>query len=521
MVALALVVTAAWSVELAEKRIRLAGQQSMVDEIASSLERQAAADEAYLEAMGAVFANAGSPSPQIFRNYVQRLHVLERVRGVIGLGWVQIVEQRDLPALRRQMVAGGHADFRLRPFARPTEWPAFVVTMLEPRSAENGQLIGFDMRSEARRAAAIARARRTDAVAATDPTKLIQDNALAHSPGFLVFAPVRSLTDERLRGLVYLPVRTGDFVTAAVRSELLESGRIELVDGTPDGEEVIFRASPAEAEKFGSTLEEHVEVFDQQWTLRYAPVADETFYPLSVIVLFGGTAFSLLLVAYFLLVQRRNNDLQALLETQTVQEKERAAFVRELNHRVKNSLANVTSIISLTRHSTDDVNAFAETLLQRVRALAAGHSLLAGGQWTPTSLRSIVATQLEPHGRAEHHIVMEGPEVMVSPNDALTVGLAFHELATNAMRYGALSTDEGQVTVRWQIADDNWVQVEWIEEGGPPVTPPEANGFGLNLVQRALAHELRRPIEIDFDPRGLRCRFFIQLRQPRSFQLRN
>ncbi len=396
-----------------------------------------------------------------------------------------------------------------------------VTIALEPGTLQNRRAIGFDMGSEARRAAAMDKAWSTGAIAATDTINLIQDMGRTPDPAFLVFAPVRSLVPgERFRGFVYAPARTRNFVTAAVKPRLLESGRIELFDRTPAGSELIY-SSGQPNQKLAAPIEEQVELFGQQWTLRYWPLARHGLYPLSFMVLFGGAAFAMLLLAYFLLVQRRNRDLQDLLDTQLGQEKERAAFVRELNHRVKNSLANVTSIISLTRHNTDDVQLFSDTLLQRVRALAAGHSLLAGGQWAPTSLRSIVATQLDPHDRTGRNIALEGPEVMVSANDALTIGLAFHELATNAMRYGALSTQEGRVTVRWGIADDKWVEVDWIEEGGPPVTPPETAGFGLNLVKRALAHELRRPIEIDFDPAGLRCRFFVQLRQPRSFQLRN
>ncbi len=95
-----------------------------------------------------------------------------------------------------------------------------------------------------------------------------------------------------------------------------------------------------------------------------------------------------------------------------------------------------------------------------------------------------------------------------------------HELTTNAVRFGALSTDEGRIAVRWHIVEGHWVQVDWVESGGPAVVPPEKLGFGLTLVQRALAHELHRPIELNFEPAGFRCRFFFQLREQRSFQLR-
>jgi two-component sensor histidine kinase len=226
------------------------------------------------------------------------------------------------------------------------------------------------------------------------------------------------------------------------------------------------------------------------------------------------------LLAYVLLVQRRTIDLHAMLDAQLLQERERTAFVRELNHRVKNTLANVTSIISLTRNRTNDVQDFADMLLQRVRALAAGHTLLESGQWGPADLRAIFSTQLLAHDKIGDRIALDGPSVEVVPQDALTIGLAVHELTTNSVRYGALSADQGRISVRWHVIEGNWVQVDWEESGGPLVVAPEKLGFGLMLVQRALAHELRRPIEIIFDPAGFRCRFFFQLREARQFQLR-
>ncbi len=117
-IAMALVLMAAWSVELAEKRIWLAGQQGSADDIASSLERQAASDAAFLDALAAVFSNAATPSPQSFRTYVDRLHVLGNMQGIAGIGLVQTVDGAALPQLRAGMAADGVPRFQpssLRP----------------------------------------------------------------------------------------------------------------------------------------------------------------------------------------------------------------------------------------------------------------------------------------------------------------------------------------------------------------------------------------------------------------------
>ncbi len=173
-----------------------------------------------------------------------------------------------------------------------------------------------------------------------------------------------------------------------------------------------------------------------------------------------------------------------MIEAQIEQDKERAAFVRELNHRVNNSLTNVTSLISLTRRHAVDVESFADTLMQRVRALAASHTLFDGGKWGPTDLHTLVNAQLGASKLSEGRVLIDGPTVLISPNDALTAGLALHELVTNASRYGSLSTEEGRVTISWRVLEGDWVELDWQESGGPEVQPPRSRGLGLNLIER-------------------------------------
>lgn len=512
---LALVLSAAWSVDRADKRIWQTQQQAKVADMVSALERQAASDSAYLSAMGALLANVGNPSPQTFQNYVDRLRGLPDLNGIAGLGWIERFDERDLPDLQRRLAESGSALPRPPASGPPLYWPFYLTSMLEPRAEGDSWSTRIDSQGAAPWAGAVEKVRQTGKISTTGPAAMP-----AGEPGFLVLAPVRALRGEPdFRGVAFVLLRTADFAQSAIGPRLKGGGRVELFNRFAGGQRRIFEAQEGK-QRFGDPISRTVTVFDQRWVLNYEPPERLGLSALSLVILFGGMAFATLLLAYVLLVQRRTADLHALLDVQMMQERERTAFIRELNHRVKNTLANVTSIISLTRNRASNVESFADMLLQRVRALAAGHSLLDSGQWGPADLRAIFSTQLNAHDRAKQ-ISLEGPDVSVSPNDALTIGLAVHELATNSVRFGALSTEAGSLTVRWQIADDNWVQVDWEERGGPPVEPPEKLGFGLSLVQRALAHELRRPIDLVFDPAGFRCRFFFQLRAPRSFQLRN
>jgi two-component sensor histidine kinase len=514
-IAFTLVLLASWSVEAAQQRIRLAGWQANASDIASAIERQAASDRAYLEATSALFAGVENASPDFFRRFADRLRLIYDLNGVLALGWAERVEPNDLPALKMRMEEGGFPEFTVLPRPDSGDWPAYVITMLEPQTWSNRALIGHDMHAEPRRAKAMERALMSNDVAATDRVKLFQDATQIHAPAFIAFAPVWSVGPERrFRGFVFMQIRASDFIATAVPPRLLESGKIEIVDETETGPESIFSASPP-VRTFADPLQERVTVFDQHWVLRFSPPRRMVF-PLTLVILVGGTAFALLLLAYVLLVQRRNGDLQALLEAQTERETERAAFVRELNHRVKNSLANVTSIISLTRQNAKDLDSYADMLLRRVRALAASHSLLDGAQWGPTDLRSLVLSQTG----SDERIVIDGPPVLISPNDALTVGLALHELLTNATRHGALTDESGKVTISWSIVENECVEVDWRESGGPPIAEPKSRGFGLNLIERALALELGRKILVEFAPEGLHCQFRVNLRPARRFKLR-
>lgn len=115
---------------------------------------------------------------------------------------------------------------------------------------------------------------------------------------------------------------------------------------------------------------------------------------------------------------------------------------------------------------------------------------------------------------------MAGPDIELAPNDALSLGLAIHELATNAAKYGALSQQGGKVSINWMSEGEELVVVDWVERGGPEVSAERTPGFGTDLIQKIVAHELRQPVAIRFDPEGVSCTLRVPLRVRREFQIR-
>jgi PAS domain S-box-containing protein len=187
----------------------------------------------------------------------------------------------------------------------------------------------------------------------------------------------------------------------------------------------------------------------------------------------------------------------------------------ELNHRVKNTLATVQSIAAQTGQTSSSMEEFTAAFNARLIALSQTHNALTRRSWTGAELREILEPEVKPYG--PDRVELEGAPVELSPRAALTLGMCFHELATNAAKYGALSGPEGRVLVRWRKEARDGVSVlliDWSEAGGPPVSPPTRKGFGSKLIQRSVAGELHGAARLDFPPEGLQCQLTLPLDRP-------
>jgi PAS domain S-box-containing protein len=208
-----------------------------------------------------------------------------------------------------------------------------------------------------------------------------------------------------------------------------------------------------------------------------------------------------------------NTDITELREA----EERQKLLLAELNHRVKNTLTAVQSLAGQTLRSAESLEAFGETFGARLLALSRSHNLLAREAWQGADLGEVVAETLAPYRSVgdETRIALGGPAVRLGPTAAVTLGMAFHELSTNAARHGALAVAAGRVAVEWGI---DWrggktpaLELCWRESGGPAVAPPQRSGFGRRLIERGLAHELGAEVGLDFTPAGLQCRIRLPL----------
>lgn len=517
----AITLLSVFSIERGETQRENAELARQAQAIGSAIERRVFTNSSYLRAGAALFTTQPRVEAGMFRQFVEELRLDSDYRGAEGIGWAPVVWASEISRFEQRLSEGRVAEAQVYPsLAERPRRQLVPILYLQPDTLRNRRALGYDMYSNAPRREAMDEAARTLRPTATGRVVLVQEGG-GKEAGFNVYMPVFAENGEgrTLRGFIYSPFNAPQFLTSA----------IALVGGAPiparlydleGGERRLMAEIPGWREE-GTVIERRVNVANRPMLLAVQSTVGGALSPMSMVTLLFGIA-----VASLLMLVARLLTLQAIEDRRSIdwfeqQNSIRNSLTRELNHRVKNTLANVLSIVTLTRRRAHSLDEFAEGLDGRIRALSATHDLLTQSEWGTTPIRSVVEVELAPFARAdEHQVTLSGPTVDLAPNDALSLGLALHELATNAAKYGALSAESGRVSVSWSLMTDTLARIEWIESGGPPVRYPDRRGFGTDLIEKIVAHELRHPVELDFDPSGVRCTLLVPVREPSEFELR-
>jgi two-component sensor histidine kinase len=207
-------------------------------------------------------------------------------------------------------------------------------------------------------------------------------------------------------------------------------------------------------------------------------------------------------------LRRTIADCDAKVETSRQIEQRQTLLVRELHHRVKNTLATVQALVGATGRSTGSFDEFNHSFSNRIASLAKTHNLLTEDYWQTAPLREIALNEFKPFDESQQpRFMLIGQPVELSADLAVPVGMALHELTTNAVRYGALSNPTGHVRVQWNVDEvegTRKLHLEWREVGGPPVKEPQHRGFGSTLLQRVLPMQCSAEVEVQYAQEGLR-----------------
>jgi two-component sensor histidine kinase len=212
-------------------------------------------------------------------------------------------------------------------------------------------------------------------------------------------------------------------------------------------------------------------------------------------------------------IQASQDHLRDELARSRSLQSQQTTMLHELNHRVKNTLATVQAIVGSTARTASSIESFYEAFVGRIMSLAHTHSVLTEDTWQTASLRTLLVNELKPYaegameGEGDGRISLSGPPIDLASEIAVPIGMAIHELTTNAAKYGALSTRSGRVAVTWQLLPGGpagMLRFTWEESHGPPVQPPRRQGFGSRLLQRVLTTQVQAEVETAYPPEGFR-----------------
>jgi two-component sensor histidine kinase len=193
-------------------------------------------------------------------------------------------------------------------------------------------------------------------------------------------------------------------------------------------------------------------------------------------------------------------------------EQQQSIMMSELDHRVKNNIAAVMSLVSLSQQGATSIEDFAKSLDGRLHALAVAHSTLAKSHWNGAWMRDILALTLQPYmSGSVSRIQFEGPDLELPGLLARPMCMVIHELATNAVKYGSLSNDVGSVVVTTELMSDNALRLSWVESDGPKIRGEQVQGTGTSLLEGLVDHEMHGTIALQFKEDGVVCEINVPL----------
>jgi CHASE1-domain containing sensor protein len=472
-------------------------------------------------------ARNGDISRGEFKAFFSALDVDSNFAGLRGIGFLRLAKAGDEAAVERDILRDHGVAHQVYP-ATTQPWRTPIV-MFEPIDPSNQASIGFDMFTEPARRAAIEKAMADDQQHASGLVQLGQGTGATQTfPGFLVFvrlnvetAPdVINASRSSTAGFLYAAFRARDlFQTALSRTPLLPVNT-EIYDGKPDADNLLFRSETPPVEAFGDRLlvTRKIVVAGRPWTVLFRPTSAFSLPSSRAIPVMLGL-FGLLLAGAIALVaryQERAYDAVSLLhETTEKSLLEKELMLQEMKHRIKNSITRVLAIARQTASHATDVKEFSSSFAARLQAMAASQDMLTRSRWQKADLGDLLRIELgQVFGKELPEGILSGPEVLLDETTTQALGLTFHELATNALKYGEAGNSVGALKVDWLLEGrgrDRTLVLNWREAGQKQLEAPAKTGFGTKLIDLNVTRELRGTIRRDFRAEGLEVKIRIPL----------
>lgn len=457
-----------------------------------------------------------------FSDFVSGLDLARKYTGIQGIG-LTLVVQPGGDADIRAMIAEAYG-------GSPALWPQSgeairtAIVYLEPADERNLTALGYDMYTEAKRREAMARALKIGEVAATAPVTLVQEITADKQAGFLAYLPVRDAAG-RVDGFIYAAFRAGDLHHAALDGLALDA-ELRTSDDAGDsesGEETVLFTSPGfeSAGPQARQVERTVDVGGRTWRLRFreaAPSAGLATLPYTVITFVISLLLATAMAAALWWQLQSLERARALKEVSDKSLQEKDLMLQEMKHRIKNSIARILAMARQTAASSPTIEEFSSSFTARLQSMANAQDMLTRSHWTQTDLRELLRTELlQVFGSELDDARLSGPPVLLDGRQTQSLGLTFHELATNALKYGAAADPDGELSIDWRVSGEGRKReliLVWSEVAVREEAEPQGRGFGGRLMDASIKGELSGRLEREFHDAGVRITIAIPLAPP-------
>ena len=481
-----------------------------------------------LEATVAFFeAEMGDVSVQEFSRFVEHLDLSTRHDGIAGIGFAPLMEARDRGAVMQVFRDNYGTPLPLLPRAAGYDFAAPVV-YVETTDLERPPVLGYDMYSEPVRRAAMEAAAQHRAPRATGPIRLVGDRP-GGQRAFIVFAPIyvgAFGVDERIdrpqvpTGYVFAGFRSGTLIDAALRIPPVLPIHMTAHDAASPAGAPMHSYGEAPSQRLGASyrVERTIDVAGREWRLVFQPT--DAYRPsgaqaLALALAIGSLLFAAALAALLRAQNRAHAATELLAQTMEQNLVEKDLMLQEMKHRIKNSIARILAMARQTAARATSVEAFSESFTQRLQAMAAAQDMLTRSRYQRADLRELLLQELgQVFGREDGAVQLEGPPVSLDEATTQALGLTFHELATNALKYSGTPENGPAIEVRWGLegkGEERRLVLVWQESGARGLSAPSRTGFGTRLIDTNVRIELRGDIRRAFRPDGLRIDIAIPL----------
>jgi CHASE1-domain containing sensor protein len=477
----------------------------LADEISYGVESKISEHLLILRATASLFSTSATPIDSFaFKQFISGLDIRDLYSGVQAIGFAQLIKSGEEAKASAMILHGYGIDRPIRPATGGNLRTPIVF--IEPSQGRNLGALGYDMFSDTIRRKAMMGAMETGAPTATGPVTLVTEVGAAQQHAFLVYLPVTAKSPllqsenaaSNFSGFIYAPFRAGDFHNAVLKN-INAPAVIKTLDIT-DTPQTLFEATDFTSVEESSVYKavRILNIAGRKWQLNFAatplfalarPELGSHFLHIMSLLL----AATLGLATYAQL--KSLSAATALAKVLLKASEDKDMLLQEMKHRIKNSIARVLAIARQTALGTSDISSFTQSFTARLQAMAAAQDLLTRSNWERAELRELLHRELrQVLGDEYDEMRLQGPNVHLNERATQALGLTFHELATNTLKYGKATSEGGGVVVCWQLLGPN-LEIHWQEPLNEDGNTSKA-GFGTKLIRMNIERELSGVIDI-------------------------